>query len=225
MVAPVLASSAPPRAMLDQPSKAEETAPRAPRRAVLCAIGAATAMAAMPASVQAEEPAPGLSRTAADAARNMLAQPGDLLVAFANGGSGAIVNPGDVKRDTGPLLAWPFDPAAKIVRSGSRLDLALLMRFDPASLSPAERARAADGIVAYTAVCPHQGCWVTDWLTSKQVLQCPCHQSQYDPRRGAAVVSGPAPRPLPALPLRLVDGRLEVKDRFTDRVGAERVSG
>jgi rieske iron-sulfur protein len=225
MVAPVPApSSARPRAMLDQPSKAEESAPRAPRRAVLRAICAVTAMAGMPASLRAEAPAPGSNR-ATDPARNMLAQPGDLLVAFENGGSGAIVNPGDVKRDSGPLLAWPFDPATKIVRSGSRLDLVLLMRFDPASLSPAERARAADGIVAYTAVCPHQGCWVTDWLTSKQVLQCPCHQSQYDPRRGAAVVSGPAPRPLPALPLRLVDGRLEVKDRFTDRVGAERVSG
>ena len=72
------------------------------------------------------------------------------------------------------------------------------MRFDPATLGEAEQQRAADGVVAYSAICTHQGCTVTDWLTAKQVLQCPCHQSHYDPRHGARVVVGPAPRALPA---------------------------
>jgi Rieske Fe-S protein len=190
--------------MIDRPTS---------RRAVLRGACALTALAAVPPAA------------AADPAGELRAQPGDLLVAFKNdGGAGAIVNPADVKRGP-PSLVWPFDPAKKIVRNGSRLDLVLVMGFDPATLSATERARAADGIVAYTAVCTHVACWVTDWLTSKQLLQCPCHQSQYDPRRGAAVVSGPAPRPLPALPLRLVDGRLEVKDHFTDRVGAAQPTG
>ena len=99
------------------------------------------------------------------------------------------------------------------------------MRFDPASLAAAERARAADGVVACTAVCTHMACWVTDWLNSKQVLQCACHQSEYDPRQGSKVVGGPAPRPLPALPLRIAEGRLEVKAPFTDRIGGEKVTG
>jgi Rieske Fe-S protein len=186
----------------------------ASRRAVLCRAGAAAALAAVPMSA------------AADEAAEMRAKPGDLLVAFKNdGGAGAILNPADIKRGAPPVLAWPFDPGKKIARSGSRLDLVLLMNFDPSTLSAGERPRAVDGIVAYTAVCTHVACWVTDWLSSKQVLQCPCHQSQYDPRHGAAVVSGPAPRPLPALPLRLADGRLEVKDNFTDRVGAAMPTG
>jgi Rieske Fe-S protein len=186
----------------------------ASRRALLRGACAAAALTAAPLPA------------AADPAAELRAQPGDLLVAFENdGGAGAVVKPGDVKRDAPPTLAWPFDPAKKIVRNGSRLDLVLLLGFDPATLSATERARAVGGTVAYTAVCTHVACWVTDWLTSKQLLQCPCHQSQYDPRRGAVVVSGPAPRPLPALPLRLVDGRLEVKDHFTDRVGAAPPAG
>jgi len=63
---------------------------------------------------------------------------------------------------------------------------------------------------------------VTDWLKSAQVLQCPCHQSRYDLRQGAKVVGGPAPRPLPALPLTLSDGALKVAGPFTDRVGGEK---
>jgi rieske iron-sulfur protein len=219
MATPASAASARARARPKEQGDAEQGAARASRRAVLCA------MCTLPAAAMAAIPRSARAQGAGNPARNMLAQPGDLLVAFENGGAGPIVNPADVRHAAPPLLAWPFDPAKKIVRDGSRLNLILLLSFDPASLSAAERARAAGGIVAYTAVCTHQGCWVTDWLTSKQVLQCPCHQSQYNPRQGAAVVGGPAPRPLPALPLRLVEGRLEVKDHFTDRVGAERVTG
>jgi rieske iron-sulfur protein len=187
----------------------------ASRRSVLCGMCVA-AIAAVPLPVVAD---------VATDPRDMLAQPGDLLAAFQNDGAGAIINPADVKRDAQLLLAWPFDPAKKIARDGSRLNLILLMNFDPSSLSEEERGRAADGIVAYAAVCTHMACWVTDWLASKQVLHCQCHQSEYDPRQSGRVVSGPAPRPLPALPLRIADARLEVKDHFNERVGGEKATG
>jgi rieske iron-sulfur protein len=80
-------------------------------------------------------------------------------------------------------------------------------------------------VVAYTAVCTHQQCWVTDWLKSAQVLQCPCHQSQYDLRDGAKVVGGPAPRPLPALPLKLSNDRFDIAGPFTGRIGGEQQQG
>jgi rieske iron-sulfur protein len=203
--------------MVDRSGEFEEAAARASRRAVVGGICAAGALAAMAVPVRADE--------TADPAANKLAQPGDLLAAFKNDGAGAIIKPADVKRDAPPLLAWPFDPAKKLARDGSRLNLIVVMNFDPASLSAAERERAADGIVAFAAVCTHMACWVTDWLPSRQVLHCQCHQSEYDPRQGGRVVSGPAPRPLPALPLRIAEGRLEVKDPFTDRVGGEKVTG
>ena len=124
-----------------------------------------------------------------------------------------------------PALAWSLDPKTKEPRDGTRLNQVLLMRFDPATLGSAEKPRAADGVVAYSAICTHQGCTVTDWLTAKQVLQCPCHQSEYDPRRGAKVVAGPAPRPLPALPLKLAGDVLVVAGPFSDRVGGEKTTG
>jgi len=43
----------------------------------------------------------------------------------------------------------------------------------------------------------------------------------FDPKDGARVVDGPAPRGLPALPLKVVEGKLVVAGPFTARVGFE----
>ncbi len=155
-----------------------------------------------------------------DPDRLLLPQSGDQLVEAESDPGTRPLKPDDIALQD-IVLAWAFDPRKKIPRDGSRLNMILLMRFDPASLGDAEHESAPDGIVAYSAVCTHQQCWATDWLKSTQVLQCPCHQSQYDLRHGAKVVGGPAPRPLPALPLRLSDGMLSVAGPFTSRVGGE----
>ena len=54
--------------------------------------------------------------------------------------------------------------------------------------------------VAYSAVCTHQGCTVA---YKDGNLACPCHGSVFDPADGAAVVAGPAPRPLPEIPVKV----------------------
>jgi Rieske Fe-S protein len=41
----------------------------------------------------------------------------------------------------------------------------------------------------------------------------------YNPREGGTVMAGPAPRALPALPLKIADGKLMVARPFTSRVG------
>jgi Rieske Fe-S protein len=51
------------------------------------------------------------------------------------------------------------------------------------------------------------------------VFKCPCHNSEYDPRQGAQVVFGPAPRRLAALPLALAGGALSVAGGFIGKVG------
>ena len=89
-------------------------------------------------------------------------------------------------------MTWPMDPAEKVVRDGSRLNKVLLVRLDPASLDPQTKDRAADGVVAYSAICPHTGCEGVDWSAERQI-QCPCHNSQYDPKAGARVIAGPSP--------------------------------
>jgi Rieske Fe-S protein len=120
----------------------------------------------------------------------------------------------------GPLvLAWPMDPASKTVRKDSRLNKVLLVRLDPATLVGVTKERAAEGVVAYSAICPHTGCEVNVWAADQQVLECSCHFSHYNPREAAAVIDGPTPRALAALPLKIVDGKLAVAKPFTGRVG------
>ena len=155
-----------------------------------------------------------------DPDRAMLPQPGDLLIAAGSDTDAKPLRHDDIDLQD-LVLAWAFDPQKRLLRDGSRLNMVLLMRFDPATLGDTEKPMAVGGVVAYSAVCTHQQCWVTDWLKTAQVLQCPCHQSQYDLRHGAKVVGGPAPRPLPALPLKSSHSGLVIAAPFTARVGGE----
>ena len=129
------------------------------------------------------------------------------------------LEPKDIPRGGPPVLAWPMDPASKIVRKDLRLNKVLLLRLDPSTLVGSTKERAAEGVVAYSAICPHAGCEVNGWLAEQQILECSCHYSHYNPREAAAVIDGPTPRALPALPLKLVDGKLAVAKPFTGRVG------
>jgi rieske iron-sulfur protein len=158
--------------------------------------GAITAAAAEPAD---ERPKEGDFLVAIDAATPRPLEPKDIANA--------------------EIIAWPLDPAGNIVRSGSRLNKVLLLRLDPTTLVGPTRDRAADGIVAYSAICPHAGCEVDGWSPEQRILECPCHNSRYNPCDGAVVVDGPAPRGLAALPLKIVEGRLVVAKPFTGRVG------
>jgi rieske iron-sulfur protein len=120
----------------------------------------------------------------------------------------------------GPLAgAWAKDPATGTVRSGSRLYRVLLVRLDPAALDAKTRARAADGIVAYSGFCTHAGCPIQHWKAAEQAFYCHCHSSQFDPRAGGRVVNGPARRPLAGLPLRLEGDRLVVAGEFVGKLG------
>ena len=99
------------------------------------------------------------------------------------------------------------------------------MDTNPEPLSEETRSRSADGIVAYSVICTHTGCPVSEWVKAeggdKNVLKCPCHNSEFDPREGAQVVFGPAPRRLAALPPAIADGSLTVAATFVGKVGAQ----
>ena len=66
-----------------------------------------------------------------------------------------------------------MDPADGTVRSGSRLNQVILLRLDPETLSAETRARAADGVVAYTSICTHTGCDVDDWQPAERLARVP----------------------------------------------------
>jgi rieske iron-sulfur protein len=143
-------------------------------------------------------------------------QDGDLLVAI-DGPDFTALTQSDVPAS--PILAWPMRPAGNLVRSGSRLNKVVLVRLDPASLTRPTQERSAGGVVAYSAICPHAGCEVNGWVAEERILECPCHNSRYDPSKAAAIVDGPTTRPLAALPLSIADGKLAVAGAFVGRLG------
>lgn len=147
-------------------------------------------------------------------------RPGDVLVRVGDP-MATPLKPADIVVGKTQVMAWPMDPAAKTVRSASRLNMVIVLRLPDDQLAPATKARAAEGVVAYTAICTHTGCEVEEWLGQEQLLYCPCHASKFDPKDGARVVDGPAPRVLPALPLRIAEGVIVVAEPYTARVGFE----
>lgn len=69
-------------------------------------------------------------------------------------------------------------------------------------------SRLEDGsFLALWHRCTHLGCTVP-WRESEGRFNCPCHSSIFNTR--GEVISGPAPRPLDAFPIEIVDGQLVV---------------
>jgi ubiquinol-cytochrome c reductase iron-sulfur subunit len=100
--------------------------------------------------------------------------------------------------------------------------IVLLMRLLPEELieTPERADWSYQGIVAYSKVCTHVGCPVALYEQQTHHLLCPCHQSQFDVADGAAVIFGPAARPLPQLPITVDDeGYLIARSDFTEPVG------
>jgi rieske iron-sulfur protein len=152
-------------------------------------------------------------------------QQADVLVFSEGEHAGEVIKPQDLKLGGPPVHAWPKDAKTSVVRNASRLNEILVVRLDPAQLDDETRSRAADGVVAYSAICSHAGCPITGWqkgaADDNDVFKCFCHNSEFDPRQSAQVVFGPAPRRLAALPLSAADGSLTVVATFVGKVGAQ----
>jgi ubiquinol-cytochrome c reductase iron-sulfur subunit len=106
----------------------------------------------------------------------------------------------------------------------------ILIKFEPGQMSWPDRYDGGtlvatmnwtiDNIVAYSKICTHVGCPVALYEQTTHHILCPCHQSTFDASNGAWVVFGPAPRPLPQLPLMLdSEGYLAAASDFTQPVG------
>ena len=146
---------------------------------------------------------------------------GDRLVFAYGERAGQVIGPDDLPLGGPQQLAFPMDPATKIVRDGSLLNQVALIRLDPAQLSPDTRTEAAAGVVAYSAVCTHEGCPISMWHAASKTLFCACHASRFDPTDRARVVDGPAPRRLAMLPLSPNEGGIVAAGGFTGRVGRQ----
>ncbi|HEV3280061.1 MAG TPA: Rieske 2Fe-2S domain-containing protein [Acidimicrobiales bacterium] len=111
---------------------------------------------------------------------------------------------------------------------GSSPDQVILIRLaklgpldPPYPLGPPGRTDwGVQGYVAYSKMCTHLGCPVGLYQEQTQQLVCPCHQSIFNVPSGAVPEFGPAPRPLPQLPLKVDSaGFLRSQAGFDQAVG------
>jgi ubiquinol-cytochrome c reductase iron-sulfur subunit len=106
--------------------------------------------------------------------------------------------------------------------NGQAIDQTVLIRVQDSDLVTAKGREtwAPAGYVAYSKVCTHLGCPVGLYEQELELLVCPCHQSIFGVRDGAIPQFGPAPRPLPQLPLYFdADGTLRAQAGFDQPIG------
>ena len=95
-------------------------------------------------------------------------------------------------------FATVFPEGLQNTDEGQAVDQTFLIRAEASSWN---QPYTPDGYVAYSKLCTHAGCPVGLYERALQLLVCPCHQSMFAVTDRALPVFGPAPRPLPQLPL------------------------
>lgn len=132
----------------------------------------------------------------------------------------------DIKVGAKPIHGYAMSADGATIRNGGTTRMLLLSRFEDADLTDDAKKVAADGVLVYTSICTHAGCDAVDWEADKKIIACPCHGSHFDPKNNGAVVTGPAARKLPQLPIKIGDGgKLVVNGAFDGRVGGDEVLG
>ncbi len=120
-----------------------------------------------------------------------------------------------------PFEAFPFATTDAVLRRRYRLNRLLVLRLESAEMDDETRARSVDGLLAYSALCTHRACTIKSWKAEERHLRCHCHLSEFAALSEGSVMSGPARRRLPMVPLGKDDeGFVVAVDGFTGRPGA-----
>lgn len=105
---------------------------------------------------------------------------------------------------------------------GESQDQTMLIRVSTEDwvTKPGRETWGPRGYVAYSKLCTHAGCPVGLYQEATQQLVCPCHQSMFNVLKGAQQEFGPAPRPLPQLPLYIdSQGWIRAQKGYDEPVG------
>lgn len=185
-----------------------------PNRREFLKLGAATGAAVGLAAVAG----PARAQTATDPAKA-----GDLLLYQDGPKKGKPVKAADLKVGAA-VWAVAVDPATKKPRDPLKSGV-VVVRLASGKIKASSKPNAAGDVVAYSALCTHQGCPTKEIGTlgsGKGNIICTCHGSLFDPSDNATVLGGPAPKRLPALPVKVdAGGGLVAKASFTGKVGAK----
>ncbi len=147
-------------------------------------------------------------------------EPGDGLVYAKGNSTGASIQASSVKAGDA-VLAYPAGKAS------NPANLVQLIRIDEKDFKPPTDIALTDqGFIAYSAICTHLGCtvsWVrNDKAPDASYTECFCHNSIFDPSRGAKVMGGPAPIPLAQIGVKVKsDGTLIFTGGFKGPIGPQ----
>ncbi len=148
-------------------------------------------------------------------------EPGDRLTFALGENAGQAITLGSFTQNEA-VLAYPEG------KSDNHENLVMVCKLDPVAIkAPTDLEGVAQGVVAYSAICTHLGCTVRFSEEPMEQapfphIHCPCHGAMFDPQRGSTVLGGPAPRPLPQLPVKLNDkGEVIVAAPFSAAIGVK----
>ncbi len=151
------------------------------------------------------------------------AVPGAMATSGAMPASGAMSSPGGAMSSPGgaspsspapagstPDGAGPASPAKEAAKpAGTVLGAASKIPVGGGTIYKAAKVvvtqPARGQFKAFSAVCTHVGCIMSE--VANGTIDCPCHGGQYKITNGA-VVAGPPPSPLPARPVKIVNGQV-----------------
>lgn len=148
------------------------------------------------------------------------AQAGDRIQIIIGELKDQLVKPSLLEAGAKPFEAFPIDPASGVLRRKNRLNRLLVMRLDPKEMDDETRDRSTDGVLVYSAICTHRSCTIKSWKPEERIIRCHCHLSEFAALSAGSVLSGPARRQLPMVPLGLDDdGYVVAVDTFTRKPG------
>ena len=126
----------------------------------------------------------------------------------------------DVVVDAPPLTVQAKDPAGAVRDSDN--STVLLYRVSADKIPAEMKKDTVEGIMAYSAVCTHLGCMLSNWDAATKQFLCPCHDALFDPLQSGANTGGTISRMLPHIPVKSVDGKLVVSDKPSGYVGVKK---
>lgn len=164
-----------------------------------------------------------LSPEVADAAKPPERQPpqkGDRIQVIKGELKNQLVRPELLESGAKPMEAFPLDPETGVLRRKYRLNRLLVLRLDPDEMDEATRLRSAGGVLVYSALCTHRSCTIKSWKPEERIMRCHCHLSEFAALSEGSVLSGPARRQLPMVPIGLDDeGFIVALDTFSRKPG------
>ena len=152
-------------------------------------------------------------------------QVGDVFVFTDGPKKGSVVMVDDVVLNAKPLTVMPKDPNGA-VRDGDNFTT-LLYRLPKDQIQADMLGDTIDGLAAWSAVCTHQGCMLTDVHQKSEAVNafgfiCPCHDAIFDPTQEGKNTGGAVSATLAYFPIKSDGGKIVVKDVPSAHVGVKK---